>query len=97
MTTYSVTTTTGAIVTRTTEATYVAAAESTAGKVTFHKTQTAARRAAGKHGTVHAITAPATACAVCDGEGTYVVGPKATTGAFDRVTCHACGGTGVKA
>ena len=47
MTTYEITTTTGRRVTRTTDATYVAASERVNGTVRFHKTHAAAKVAAG--------------------------------------------------
>ena len=57
MATYTVTTTTGRQVTRTSDAPYVAAAER-GPRVTFHRTVEAARAAAGPYGHVHMLAAP---------------------------------------
>jgi hypothetical protein len=88
MTTYTAITPTGRIVTRKSDAAYTHAAVKRSGHVTFHKSHTAAHRAAGSFGVVVPVTSQVTAtdhtCIVCNGtrqfteqraDGTMVTSP----------------------
>lgn len=85
MTKFTVTTTSGETVTRSSDAAYVAASENSDGRVRFHKSHAAAKRAAGPWGTVHEIGAagggrvwPEIECCKC---GTR----------FSSLRCSGCG------
>lgn len=76
MTTYSITTRTGAIATRTSDHDYPFAAERADGHVSFHGTVGAARKAAGVTGKVHETT---------------VISGTATKGSYRSIECSRCG------
>jgi len=65
-------------------------------KVTFHHAYHAAAKSAGVDGLVTRIAPTDTydTCVVCDGHGSYEVGPGAATPGMITVKCHNCGGTG---
>jgi hypothetical protein len=65
--------------------------------VTFHGSENAAKKAAGRYGLVSPVVESITdMCTVCEGMGNYEVGPAASDGRMIIVKCHNCGGTGRK-
>lgn len=89
----------GTVVTRESETAYShASRRQHERRVRFHKSEEAARRSAGPFGEITPVdgskAVSGAACIVCEGAGTFSVGPSAVDGTFSTVTCHRCGGSG---
>jgi hypothetical protein len=91
----------GTVVTRESDTAYAYASRRQGERrVRFHKSEQAAKTSAGLYGEITPTTVPQAAsgpvCPVCEGQRTVTYGPSAVDGTFSTVTCHRCGGTGVR-